>query len=98
LLAGAGIGGGAMIVIAVFTGILSAVFGHMGALTVPVWLGFHSTTTSGMMAAAVGGFFLLAWLFSPSEGLIAKWFHRSRGLEGLEKIDIPPGRENSISD
>ncbi len=87
-----------MIVIAVFTGILAAIFGHMGALTVPVWLGFNATTTSGMMAAAAGGLFLLAWLFSPSEGLIAKWFHRSRGLEGLEEIELPPGNGSGFTE
>jgi len=79
-----------MIVIAAFTGILSAILGHVSAYAVPKWFGFDTTTTSGMMAAAAGGLFLLAWLLSPSDGLLAKWIHRKRGMSGL----IEPPSDN----
>jgi manganese/zinc/iron transport system permease protein len=61
----------------------SAALGHLGALTVPGWIGFESTTSSGMMAAAAGLLFVLAWLFSPSEGLVAKRLRQRRASGGL---------------
>jgi manganese/zinc/iron transport system permease protein len=76
----------AMIVIACIVGILSAVLGHLGALTVPLWFGFEATTSSGMMAFAAGALFFAAWCFSPSEGQLVKWLHRQRGQRGI----IPP--------
>ena len=67
-----------MIVIACAIAVLSAWLGHVGALTVPPWFGFESTTSSGMMAFAAGLLFLLAWLFSPSEGQLVRWWHLRR--------------------
>jgi manganese/zinc/iron transport system permease protein len=58
--------------------VLAATLGHVGALTVPKWFGFETTSTSGMMATAAGFLFALAWLFSPSDGLVARWLHRHR--------------------
>ncbi len=69
-----------MVIVAVITASAAAVLGHMSALTVPQWLGYKSTTTSGMMAAASGLLFALAWIFSPSEGIIQKMLHRKRNL------------------
>jgi manganese/zinc/iron transport system permease protein len=57
-------------------GALSALLGHVGALTVPRWFGFESTTTSGMMAVAAGFLFLLAWLFAPRQGILTRRFSR----------------------
>ncbi|MEX2581208.1 MAG: metal ABC transporter permease [Verrucomicrobiales bacterium] len=71
-----------MIFIALGAAILSAVVGHVAALLVPGWLGFDSTTTSGMIALTAGVLFALAWLFSPAEGLIPRRLRR--GVEGLE--------------
>lgn len=53
-------------------GALSAGLGHLGALTLPRWFGFESTTTSGMMAAAAGLLFGLAWLLAPRQGILAR--------------------------
>jgi manganese/zinc/iron transport system permease protein len=53
-------------------GSASAVLGHYGATAMPGWFGFETTTSSGMMAAASGLLFLLAWLFSPSKGLVTR--------------------------
>lgn len=55
---------------------LAAPIGHLAALTVPPMLGFESTTTSGMMAVAAGGLFLLTWLFAPRHGLAARLLTR----------------------
>lgn len=59
-----------MLAIASAVGVLSAFLGHLLAITVPTWLGFDSTSTSGTMAATTGFLFLLAWLFSPGQGLV----------------------------
>lgn len=50
----------------------SAVLGHLGALIIPSWWGFRSTSTAGMMAVSAGALFSLALVFSPQHGLLAK--------------------------
>jgi manganese/zinc/iron transport system permease protein len=65
-----------MLIIAAVAAVLAAVTGHLGAIVVPGWFGFESTTTSGMIALASGLIFLLAWLFSPDQGIITRQFRR----------------------
>ncbi|MFP6899065.1 MAG: metal ABC transporter permease [Roseibacillus sp.] len=72
---------GLMLVLSVVIGAGAAVLGHVGALTVPPLLGFRGTVTSGMMAAAAGLLFGLAWLFSPREGLISARLRRTQPAE-----------------
>lgn len=66
-----------MIAIACGVAALSAILGHVSALTVPQWFGFATTTSSGMMAAMTGLLFGIAWLFSPSEGLVMRRWRRA---------------------
>ena len=74
--------------IAAAVAVAAATLGHVAALVVPDWIGFEkNTTSSGMMAAAAGGLFVLAWLFSPTDGLIVSWIRRRRGGSGLEAPD-----------
>lgn len=61
-----------MILISAVVAGAASFLGHASALTVPKWFGFENTTTSGMMAAAAGFLFVLAWLFSPKSGLITR--------------------------
>ncbi|MBI3462228.1 MAG: metal ABC transporter permease [Planctomycetes bacterium] len=61
-----------MVALSVVLAALSAVLGHVGALVVPGWFGYHSTTTAGMMAVAAGGTFLLAALLGPRHGVLVK--------------------------
>jgi manganese/zinc/iron transport system permease protein len=75
-----------MLWIASVVGILSALLGHFSAITVPDWFGFDDTNTSGMMAMASGFFFTLAWLFSPTEGLVTRWLRRRGGKGDLEEL------------
>jgi len=63
-----------MLLIAVAVAVLAAVTGHLGALVVPGWFGFESTTSSGMIALASGLIFLIAWLFSPDQGIVTRRF------------------------
>ena len=65
---------GVLLFMSVLFGVGSAVLGHVGASIVPKWFGYEQTTSSGMMAAASGLFFLLAWLFAPGTGVIARRF------------------------
>ena len=51
--------------------IASAGIGHLSAITVPIWFGYSGTTTAGAMAVAAGLLFLLAWLGSPTQGILA---------------------------
>jgi len=68
-----------MIALSLLFGLASAVCGHVLAITLPAVvfsrLGYPSVTdasTAGMMATTSGGFFLLAMLFAPRQGLSSK--------------------------
>lgn len=67
-----------MIVVSVVIAILSAIMGHVSALVVPHWFGFRSTSTSGMMALMAGLIFLLASLFAPRNGVLARIVRRQK--------------------
>ncbi len=70
-----------MIAIACLVGSLSAWLGHYMAIRIPPLFGISDTTSSGMMAFATGILFTLAWIFAPSEGLVAKYIRRPRCIE-----------------
>ncbi len=68
-----------LILIALIVAAMSAVLGHVSALTLPPLvfgrLGFDTVddaSTSGMMAVASGLLFLLALLFGPQHGIVSK--------------------------
>jgi len=63
---------GVLIILSLVLAVLSAVFGHISAITIPTWFGFSGTTTAGAMAVAAGGLFVIAWIVSPSQGLISR--------------------------
>ena len=65
-----------MIGLSVLLGAVSAVLGHIGALVVPAWFGYQSTTTAGMMAVAAGGLLFLAAAFGPRHGVIVRAVRR----------------------
>ncbi|TWT89413.1 metal ABC transporter permease [Neorhodopirellula pilleata] len=67
-----------MVVLACLIGATSAVVGHLGALHVPTWFGYRSTTTAGMMAVASGVAFALAFLFAPQQGVVPGLVRRQR--------------------
>lgn len=55
---------------------LSAVLGHISAITLPQLFGFDDTNTAGMMAVVAGVFFTLAVLFAPGKGVLNRWRYR----------------------
>lgn len=63
---------GWMLVLSVLIAALSAVLGHLGAITVPTWFGFTDTSTAGMMGVAAGALFLLAFLLAPRYGILSR--------------------------
>lgn len=65
-----------MIVISLVFAGMSAVLGHVGAITVPPWFGFRDTSTAGMMAVAAGLLFVLAFLFAPRYGVMSRAIHQ----------------------
>ena len=65
-----------MIVLSVVIGATAAVAGHLGALVVPTWFGYRSTTTAGSMAVAAGLIFVVAATLGPRHGILVKLVRR----------------------
>jgi len=68
---------GTMIILSAIIGASSAVAGHWGAITVPKWAGYSSTSTAGMIAVSSGMLLTLAMIFSPQQGMLTRYL---RGL------------------
>ena len=67
---------GSMIIVAVVFAAISAVVGHLAALTIPPLLGFDDTTTASMMATVAGLMFAAVMLLAPRHGVLSKVYHR----------------------
>jgi manganese/zinc/iron transport system permease protein len=67
---------GSMILVSLVLGALSAALGHVAAITLPGLVGFTDTTTSGMMATAAGGLFVIVLVAAPRHGLLGRAAHR----------------------
>ncbi len=68
-----------MIGLSLLVAVLSALLGHVSALSLPPliaeWFGVkgvHDASTAGMMAAAAGGLFVLAMMFGPRNGMLSR--------------------------
>jgi Mn-dependent DtxR family transcriptional regulator len=77
-----------MLAVSMLFAVLSAVLGHVGAITVPRWFGFQDTSTAGMMALATGLLFLLVFLFAPRYGVIGRTVSQLRLGLGIIGDDI----------
>lgn len=77
-----------MLALSLLLAALSAVLGHIGAITVPTWFGFRDTSTAGMMAVATGVLFLLAFLLSPRYGLASRLIAQARLSLRIVRDDI----------
>jgi manganese/zinc/iron transport system permease protein len=67
---------GMMFVLAIFISVLSAIIGHISAITIPTWFGFSGTSTAGAMAVATGACFFIAWIASPQDGMFVRIWRR----------------------
>lgn len=63
---------GVLIILSLLLGAVSAGLGHLSAITVPTWFGYSGTTTAGAMAVAAGALFFVAWMVSPTQGLLSR--------------------------
>lgn len=80
---------GVMILFSVVVAIASAVGGHMLAIFGPGWIGMDvSANTSAMMTVVAGLLLVLALLFSPQYGLIARIIHRIALSDQIVRQDI----------
>lgn len=61
-----------MVVISFALALLTALLGHLSALLVPGWLGFESTSTSGMMAVMAGLIFTVVLFCAPRHGILIR--------------------------
>jgi manganese/zinc/iron transport system permease protein len=77
-----------MIALSVILAALAAVLGHIGALVIPAWFGFQSTTTAGMMAVAAGVIFFFAAALGPQHGVLAKMVRRRLLAWGILTEDV----------
>ncbi len=77
-----------MLAISLIIAGLSAVMGHIGAITVPGWFGLRDTSTAGMMAVAAGAIFICVFFFAPRHGVISRAFNRILLSMGIIRDDI----------
>jgi len=77
-----------MIFLSVVLATLAAIFGHVGALVVPAWFGYQSTTTAGMMAVAAGVILLFAIALGPQHGVVVKLVRRRLLAWGILAEDV----------
>jgi manganese/zinc/iron transport system permease protein len=82
---------GVMLALSVILASLSAVVGHVMAFLGPGWVGLDpmlSVNTAGMMAVVTGGLFIIALLFAPQYGLVAKVGRRMAVSGQIVREDI----------
>jgi manganese/zinc/iron transport system permease protein len=77
-----------MLVLSLVIAMLSAVLGHLFAITIPGWFGFRDTSTAGMMGVAAGIIFLLVFLFAPRHGLISRSLSQAMLTLKITRDDI----------
>jgi manganese/zinc/iron transport system permease protein len=79
---------GRTILLSMAIGVASSALGHWGAITLPAWLGFADTSTSGMMAVAAGGIFLVVVLLAPRHGVLSRVLHRAALRRRILREDV----------
>lgn len=66
-----------MIIASLIIAALSAVLGHVGAISIPSLFGYVDTSTAGMMGVAAGGLFFITLMFAPRHGVLSKVIHQA---------------------
>jgi manganese/zinc/iron transport system permease protein len=81
---------GVMITLSLLIGALSAVLGHLAAITAPSWVGFpgEDTITSGMIAVVSGLLLLVAVLAAPRHGVVSQMIHRAALTMRIVREDL----------
>lgn len=65
-----------MILVSIAIAIACSALGHIAAITVPRIWNYDDTSTSGSIAVILGLIFLVALVFAPRQGLLAKRLHQ----------------------
>jgi len=77
-----------MLALSLLIACLSALLGHVGAITVPGWFGLSDTSTAGMMSVAAGAVFLAVFLFAPRHGVAGRALGRLALSMRIQRDDI----------
>ena len=77
-----------MLAISLVIAALSALLGHLAAITVPTWFGFRDTSTAGMMAVMAGVIFLAVFLAAPRYGVVSRFFNQALLALKITRDDI----------
>lgn len=79
------------LLVSVVIAITAALFGYLGAYSVPAWFGKAEVSAAGSIAVVLGGFLAIAALLGPRYGVLATAFRRRR-LAGSIAVDDVLGR------
>jgi manganese/zinc/iron transport system permease protein len=77
-----------MLILSLVIAAISAVLGHIFAITIPGWFGFRDTSTAGMMGVAAGVIFLLVFLLAPRHGVISRMVNQAVLAFKITRDDI----------
>lgn len=78
----------ALLALSLVIALMCAFFGHLAAITVPVWFGFRDTSTAGMMAVVAGLIFVSAFFFAPRYGLVSRVLRQGMLSLGIVREDV----------
>jgi manganese/zinc/iron transport system permease protein len=67
-----------MIGVSVLVAIVSAILGHLCAISIPHAFGFKSVNSAAMIAVACGFLLVTAVVVSPKAGVLAKWWNQQQ--------------------
>ncbi len=77
-----------MVILSVVIAVAAAVTGHVAAILVPAWFGFHSTNTAGMMAVMSGVLFVATAILAPCHGVMPRWYRQRQLAARILREDI----------
>jgi len=77
-----------MIVVSLVLAAASALLGHAGAITVPRWFGYGSTSTAGMIGVAAGALFGVAFVLAPEGGWLSRRLRHARLTRRVHAEDV----------
>jgi manganese/zinc/iron transport system permease protein len=86
----------AMIGISIGVAVVSAIGGHLAAISVPPLFGISDTNTTGSMAVVAGLIFVAAMLVSPKDGLPARIARNAAAARRSERAHALTGGEQNV--
>ncbi len=77
-----------MLLISLLIALGSALLGHWGAVQLPRWIGYGSTSSSGGMALAAAAFWFSVMLVGPRQSWLSRWRRQRRLKRRLLEEDL----------